>query len=285
MQFAVLLALPLLVTGATHNHAKLHKRGHALANRAVQVEAEVVTVTELVTVTVILTVASATTNVAAIKSRSTSSTPVVVLTSVSPSSPVTHATRPTSVVAEPSASPTTNVNDDKAFKSLNTVPGSAVILNSCDYHVFVWSSDNLSCDGLGAVCKRLEPNGTHVEPLRKCSDGGVALKISKHKTAAKPMQFEYSVWSDHKTVSYDISYLDCMKNGNNQKDVNECAGAEGGIQAVGGGDCNDYHCPAGQWCAKEAYVVAEFGYQPGAPVGACTVDKGIAFELCASLRV
>jgi hypothetical protein len=35
------------------------------------------------------------------------------------------------------------------------------------------------------------------------------------------------------------------------------------------------------WCDKQAYVVAEFDYKPGAPVGAVKVDKGIAFELCA----
>jgi hypothetical protein len=35
----------------------------------------------------------------------------------------------------------------------------------------------------------------------------------------KPMQFEYAVWDDKRTVSYDISYLDCMKNENGEQDL------------------------------------------------------------------
>lgn len=111
------------------------------------------------------------------------------------------------------------------------------------------------------------------------------MKVSKEKSAASPMQFEYSVWPNEVMVSYDISYLDCMNNKNGEKDLSGCAGHDGGIQAVGGGDCPDYRCPAGKWCDKHAYVVAEFGYLPNAPVGGCTVDKGIAFELCAGNMV
>jgi len=132
----------------------------------------------------------------------------------------------------------------------------------------------------------IAPNSTYTEGLRICKDGGISLKVSKTESAQKPIQFEYSVWAtDNKTVSYDISYLDCMNNKNGEKDLSNCAGHEGGIQAVAGmpGDatCPDYQCAAGEWCDVQAYVVAEFDYKPGAPVGSCDVDKGIAFELCA----
>lgn len=75
-----------------------------------------------------------------------------------------------------------------------------------------------------------------------------------------------------------------MKNSNGEQDLSECAGHDGGIQAVGGGNCNSYHCIANEWCDTMAYVVEEYGYKPGAPVGACPPDQGIAFELCAGLR-
>jgi hypothetical protein len=283
MQIGILvLASPVVANGALHQHAKLHRRGHSVTQRAVEVN--VVTVTELLTVTVDPVIASAITSVAEIKSMSASSAPVIVLNPVSPSSPATNSSQPTSVVSEPPASPTTNDKGVKPYLTLVPVANSAVVKNSCAYPVYIWSEGNPSCAGPATKCKLIEANGTHVEQLRRCSDGGIALKVSKDKNAAKPMQFEYSVWHDDKTISYDISYLDCMNNANNEKDVSECAGVESGIQAVGGGDCKDFHCPGDEWCAKQAYVVAEFGYLPGAPVGGCTVDKGIAFELCAGKR-
>jgi hypothetical protein len=159
-----------------------------------------------------------------------------------------------------------------------------MILNSCDYPVYVWSAGDSSCTGEAASAKLIDPNESHIEPFRICHDSGISLKVSKTDSAAHPMQFEYSVWPNHVMVSYDISYLDCMVNSNGEKDLSNCAGHDGGIQASGGGDCPDYHCLAGEWCDVQAYVVAEFGYLPGAPVGGCTVDKGVAFELCASRR-
>jgi hypothetical protein len=108
----------------------------------------------------------------------------------------------------------------------------------------------------------------------------VSLKVSKTESVDKPMQFEYSVWEDGSMVSYDISYLDCMEG----QDLRGCAGQDGGIQAVGGGDCKKFACAPGQYCDQQAYVVAEFGYLPGAPVGGCEAAKGIAFELCAGER-
>lgn len=100
------------------------------------------------------------------------------------------------------------------------------------------------------------------------------------------MQFEYSIWpTNNKLVSYDISYLDCKDNKNGQKDLSQCAGHEGGIQAAAGArndaGCPNFHCAPGEWCDIQAYVVAEFDYKPGAPVGACAVEEGITFELCA----
>ncbi|KAH7371049.1 hypothetical protein BKA66DRAFT_424863, partial [Pyrenochaeta sp. MPI-SDFR-AT-0127] len=174
------------------------------------------------------------------------------------------------------------------YQVLVPVTGSASVRNSCNYPVYVKSDGHSTCEP-GIECQLVEPNSTYTEKLRNCKDGGISLKVSKTKDMTKPMQFEYSVWPTDKTiVSYDISYLDCMKNDQGEKDLSACAGHEGGIQAAGGaGDdasCPDYYCEANEWCDQQAYVVAEFDYKPGAPVGACSVDKGIAFELCAGSR-
>ncbi|KAF2851415.1 hypothetical protein T440DRAFT_517409 [Plenodomus tracheiphilus IPT5] len=174
--------------------------------------------------------------------------------------------------------------DSNSFHELEPVPGSASVKNSCDYPVYIWSVGHESC-GPGKECQLIASNSTYTEGLRFCRNGGISLKVSKTKTAEKPMQFEYSVWAtDNKTVSYDISYLDCMNRENGMKDLSNCAGHDGGIQVVAGdAGCPQYHCAADEWCDVQAYVVAEFDYKPGAPVGACAVAKGIAFELCAGI--
>jgi hypothetical protein len=39
-----------------------------------------------------------------------------------------------------------------------------------------------------------------------------------------------------------------------------------------------YVASGNERCPQRAYFVAEFGYQPGAPVCACNIESGIAFE-------
>lgn len=156
-----------------------------------------------------------------------------------------------------------------------------IILATCAW-ILVPAEGHTTCDGTQTKAQLIEPQGTYTEKLRVCSDGGISLKISKTQNAARPMQFEYAIWKDGKTVSYDISYLDCMNNDKGQQDLNDCPGHDRGIQAAGGAhDSPVYQCPPGLWCDKQSYVVAEFGYQPGAPVGAVPAEKGMAFELCA----
>ena len=163
------------------------------------------------------------------------------------------------------------------------VANSASVKNSCDYPVYIKSEGHISCEP-GVESELIAAYSTYTEKLRNCETGGVSLKISKSQDMHNPMQFEYSVWPDKRVVSYDISYLNCMNNKIDQ-DLSACAGHEGGIQARAGDDsCPDYYCMANEWCDQQAYVVAEFDYKPGAPVGACAVEKGIAFELCAGNR-
>ncbi|KAH8725776.1 hypothetical protein GQ44DRAFT_680477 [Phaeosphaeriaceae sp. PMI808] len=247
-----IMSLPLVAAGVQHTH------GHGIHHHGVQQRA-FVTELVIVTHTIYHTITAATTG------------PSSRISSVAPSSSASQ--KDPNIFGNP-------------FPSLVPVANSAMVKNSCAYPVYIWSVGPGDCEGPEAKSKvfetrgmYIEANGTYVESLRKCMDGGISLKISKTEDDSRPMQFEYAV--NNTMVWYDISYLNCMKNTKGEKDLSGCAGHEGGIQAVGSGDCPQYHCLADQWCDTKAYVVAEFDYKPGAPVGACSVDKGIAFELCA----
>jgi hypothetical protein len=255
---AIALQLPLFVAAASHGHGHNHAEAH---RRALTTETHVVTETVYATLTVESSSASSTTS---------SSASAIKLPEKVPD-------------ASPSATPPSD-NNGGPYKLLVPEPENAIIVNSCAYHVYVLSVGHRSCSS-GANCKLLPANGTYSEPIRACDDGGISLKVTKADDGAKPMQFEYAVWKDEKTrFSYDISYLDCMKNTNGEKDLSDCVGHDGGIQATSGPDCPTYQCVANEWCPVQAYVVAEFDYKPGAPVGSCGVEKGVAFELCAENR-
>ncbi|KAI8931937.1 hypothetical protein NX059_010838 [Plenodomus lindquistii] len=249
-----LLALPLLVGARLDQHGHAAAHNHGLRHRAL--EAEIVTVTDTVYQTVTVTASASTVSICS--------------TSTSPA-----ASSGESIIATPDAGST-------SFHKLTPISGSASVKNSCDYPVYIWSVGHASC-GPGKECQLIAPNSTYSETLRHCSDGGVSLKVSKTKTAERPMQFEYSVWAtDNKTVSYDISYLDCMNHEHGVKDLSNCAGHDGGIQVVAGdAKCPRYNCAANEWCDVQAYVAAEFNYKPSAPVGSCAIEHGVAFELCA----
>jgi hypothetical protein len=256
--------LPLFAAASIHRHAHNHAEVHRRA-----LEVHVVTETVYTTVTVYPSSAAA---------ASSSSSSSVLIGTALPHKEISSVTTPVaSLSTPPVASPSAT------YKVLDTEPENAIIKNSCGYDVYVWSVGDSSCSS-GAKGQLVSANSTYREPIHKCKNGGIAVKICKAKDMVKPVQFEYAVWDDKKTVSYDISYLDCMKNENGEQDLSACAGHDGGIQAAGGADCPTYQCVAKEWCPLKAYVVAEFGYQPGAPVGACTVEKGVAFELCASNR-
>ncbi|CBX96721.1 hypothetical protein IAQ61_005418 [Plenodomus lingam] len=249
---AGVLCLPLLASAQHARHGHVAAHDHGLHHR--DLEAGVVTATEVVYVTVTVTAPVASTSSTSMSPTTSSDVPSI-------------------------AAPATG---GSSFHELKPVPGSVSVKNSCDYPVYIWSVGHKSC-GEGNECQLIAPNSTYTEGMRTCTDGGISLKVSKTKSAEKPMQFEYSVWAIRTTtVSYDISYLDCMVGQKGAKDLSGCAGHDGGIQVVAGdASCPDYHCAANEWCDVQAYVVAEFDYKPGAPVGACAVEKGLAFELCA----
>lgn len=265
--FAVLATLPFVAMAhLEHGHHHVHGEVHGRA-----LITETVVVTETIYTT--LTVAPSS---SAMKTLSPSSTVNF------SSNGATSITSPTALpsVAPPGKPPKPTNNP---YAALLPEPNNAMIVNSCDYDVYVSSIGDESC-GPGTTCHLIGANSTYTEPIRTCYKSGISLKVSKTKDIAQPVQFEYTVWDNKKTVSYDISYLDCMMQRDGNKDFSRCAGHERGIQAAAGEECPVFHCLADVECAQHAYTVPEFGYMPGAPVGACEVDKGIAFELCAENR-
>lgn len=264
--FAVLVSLSL-VTMAHHEH------GHHQAHREVHgraIKTEVVFVTETVYTTVN----------AALSSSAATILPqwsVFGTSSKAPASTTSLAASPSVAPLEPSKAP------NNPYAALIPQLNNAIIVNSCNYDVYVSSIGDQSC-GPGNMGYRVPANSTYVEPIRKCYKSGIALKVYKTQELKKPMQFEYTVWDDKKTASYDISYLDCMVERGGLKDFTQCVGHERGIQAAAGKNCPAFYCLAEIECGLHAYTVPEFGYMPGAPVGACDVEKGVAFELCAENR-
>jgi len=278
----ITLTLPLLAAGAHLGRRHSHK--HEKVNpRAMQTNVVIVTETIFMTVTLDPTSSSASSG-CSITTVSTSlpepSVTVEVPQKGVPEVASTSTSTSTSSVA-PSAAPSSYPGG--MYASLDSVPRQAIILNSCDYDVYVSSiGDDKQCDNSpGSDCLTVSANSTYSEPIRTCNGSGISLKVAKSTSMDNPMQFEYTVWDDKIQVSYDISYLDCMtKDGTN---FDKCAGHEKGIQAAAK-DGPSFECAANEPCAAEAYVVPEFGYLPDAPVGRATVDKGVAFEICAGNR-
>lgn len=271
---AIALQLPLFAVGSPHVHGHNHAAAH---RRALTTEVVVVTETFYQTLTV--------------DPSSTAPGPRPCPTStnlsITPSYPLANVTKlpdkGVAPIASPSASPPKDTTDNGPYAALLPEAYSAIVKNSCNYPVYITSAGASSC-GPGVDCRLVPSNTTYSEKIRVCDHSGISLKVAKTKDMSQPMQFEYTVWDDKKTVSYDMSYLDCMKNDAGQQDLSACAGHDGGIQAASGSDCPTYQCIANEWCDQKAYVVAEFDYKPGAPVGACSIEKGVAFEICAENR-
>ena len=270
---AVVMALPLLTAGVRVGHG--HGNAHSELHRRVLVT-DVVEVTTTIYTTVTVEPSSSSSSIV-------TSTPTQDLITVELPEKGVSTTVPTSTSSSATATQEPSGTKASRYPSLIPEPNSAIIVNSCMHDIYVSSIGDKSC-GPGATCQLVPSNATYREAIRVCDKSGISLKVSKTEDMTNPMQFEYTVWDDKRTVSYDISYLDCMSKKDDQKNMTGCVGYDTGIQATSGADCPTYKCVGNVVCAKQAYVVAEFGYQPGAPVGACTADKGVAFELCAENR-
>ncbi|XP_014553143.1 hypothetical protein COCVIDRAFT_40783 [Bipolaris victoriae FI3] len=260
---AVLAILPLLTTALGHDHHRVQGR---------DIKTEVVLVTQTVYTTMVI---APTPTIVASQAPTLS-----ILTIGNPTTIVPAPSPPAAAPAKPSPPP------PNPYTPLVSAPNNASIINSCDYDVWVSSIGGHESCGPGNTNYLVRAKTTYTEAIRVCTNAGVSLKVSKTVAGlVKPMQFEYTVGADKKSVSYDISYLDCMvKNGTEFKDFAGCVGQEKGIQAAGGIKCKGFHCVPGVECAQLAYTEPGFGGKNNAPVGTCGVEGGVVFEICAENR-
>ncbi|KAF2743596.1 hypothetical protein M011DRAFT_377617, partial [Sporormia fimetaria CBS 119925] len=158
---------------------------------------------------------------------------------------------------------------------------SAVVKNSCTYPIHILPV----APGTTPKSEIIQPGQTFTRPLHispKCIPGhpnalcgGVSLKVSRHPNDNNVIQFEYTAVDG--LVWYNLSLIVCIKK------PGGCVGHEGGYKAVAAQaqGCREFKCGPSETCDTEAYFIEEYGYQDGAPVGACRLDGGVAFEVCA----
>ncbi|CAG5181302.1 uncharacterized protein ALTATR162_LOCUS9694 [Alternaria atra] len=230
---AIAFVLPLLAAGAHLGHR--HSYDHAdIYHRAVKTNIVVVTETAYTTLTVDLISSSPESSSCAVATTSAAPPPsiTVKLPEKGPSD-IASASASSSAVQSSSAPPKSPSSNGNHYAPLNSEPHTAIIVNSCDYDVYVSSIGDVKTCGPGNICKLVPANSTYSEPIRTCYKSGISLKVSKTEAMTQVMQFEYTVWDDKTTMSYDISYLDCqVKTDATTFDFSACVGHEKGIQAA-----------------------------------------------------
>ncbi|KAJ4983244.1 hypothetical protein SVAN01_11257 [Stagonosporopsis vannaccii] len=165
----------------------------------------------------------------------------------------------------------------------DSTPDTLTIYNFCDYDLYFEPHIGNKVEELGHI-----PAGEKLDrPFEAAPEGsGVNLKVSKKEgDFSKPVQIEYAVSAG--TVWYDISLIDCLgrtEDGLRNGDTSACAGHEAGLQMGPSKDAISFQCGAGAWCDDQAYLYEENLCKKSNPNSACSSDKGMAVEFCASKR-
>ncbi|KAF2681534.1 hypothetical protein K458DRAFT_309620 [Lentithecium fluviatile CBS 122367] len=178
------------------------------------------------------------------------------------------------------------------FNVLEGQSGMAVIINSCDYDL---SLNSVGC-GTGVQGQLIPAGETYTEPIRDCTNAGVALHATS-KNHTKPVIVEYGAGPQDalkltRPLSYDLSFLDCMVK--ETANLTGCAGWKEGHQCSGGVGSTVWSCLPEQYCDRTSYTVPEYGQTPenkdwrikvAAPVASTDFTNGVVWELCAANRV
>ncbi|KAF2633037.1 hypothetical protein BU25DRAFT_406300 [Macroventuria anomochaeta] len=169
------------------------------------------------------------------------------------------------------------------FPRPDSTANTLTIYNFCDYDLFFEPHIGNTLGEIGHI-----PAGGKLDrPFEAAPEGsGVNLKVSKTEgDYSKPVQIEYAVSAG--TVWYDISLIDCLgrtEDGLRNGDTTACAGHEAGLQMGPAKDALSFQCGAGAWCDDQAYLYEENLCKKSNPNSACSADKGMAVEFCASKR-
>jgi hypothetical protein len=160
-----------------------------------------------------------------------------------------------------------------------------IIINSCNYDLYLHS---VGC-GKGVKDQLIAAGDTYTEPIRNCTDTGVALHVTS-TTHIGPVMVEYSAGNGDQ-LFYDLSFLDCMVKGTTN--LTGCAGWKEGHQCQGGNGSPVMKCLPNEYCDRTSYIVPEYGLTPEnkdsrnqvhAPVASTTLVDGLIWEICASNR-
>jgi hypothetical protein len=167
-------------------------------------------------------------------------------------------------------------------------PGAVYFKNSCNYAVSIEEFAGPGCECSEGTS--VEAGSSWNDTLKTCSSGNRVLKVYKEGESA-PMQFEYGVGTAN--VWYDMSFIDCVKNGD---DFSACAGTGAGEGAKAGWamtseqDCHSFSCSGGQECCTQGYCDPYATGMDIQPNTGCGVDQGytdptamgITIELCSA---
>ncbi|KAF2997049.1 hypothetical protein E8E13_001115 [Curvularia kusanoi] len=169
------------------------------------------------------------------------------------------------------------------FQRPESTANTLTIYNFCDYDLYFEPHVGNTVEALGHIAA----GGKLDRPFESAPEGsGINLKVSKKEgDFSKPVQIEYAVSAG--TVWYDISLIDCLgrtEDGLRNGDTSACAGHEAGLQMGPAKDALSFQCGAGAWCDDQAYLYEENLCKKTNPNSACSSDKGMAVEFCASNR-
>jgi hypothetical protein len=172
------------------------------------------------------------------------------------------------------------------FMPLQGQDNKAVILNSCDYDLYL---NSVGCH-IEIKNVLIAAGETYTEAIRDCTDAGVAMKVTS-KNHTKPVMIEYGADKEKKRLFYDLSFLDCMIK--DTTDLSGCAGWTEGHQCSGGNGSTVFACQPNEYCDQTSYTVPEYGQTEAnsaerikvpVPVASWNLSGGVVWEICAANR-
>lgn len=147
--------------------------------------------------------------------------------------------------------------------------GRAIVINQCDFDVYVWSVDADRAPSNPTDCIAAS-GGTYEEGYHIPSVGGVAIKLSKGDHLGPDVhitQLEYTLAGN---IWYDISNVDCT--------TVDCPFQPYGMSMRAGEDCPVVKCNAGDMTCREAYT----RFNDDWATKSCDASADVVMTLCSA---
>ncbi|KAF2835983.1 hypothetical protein M501DRAFT_277294 [Patellaria atrata CBS 101060] len=149
----------------------------------------------------------------------------------------------------------------------NPSGGRAIVINQCDFDVYLWSIDADRVSSKPTTCIT-KSGGTYEERYRVPSTGGVSMKLAKADHLGPDVhitQFEYTLAGN---IWYDISNVDCT--------TVACPFQSYGMTMRAGSGCPVVRCHAGDMTCREAYTEWNDDWASKA----CDATSDVVMTLC-----